>query len=62
VADRAALTALAPAVTSVHSGDVMLPDDVVQLLDCSLEAEAAGRPGPWAPVLPLYPTSPVGAV
>jgi tRNA threonylcarbamoyladenosine biosynthesis protein TsaB len=62
VADRAALTALAPAVTSVHSGSVVLPDDVVQLLEWSLDAEAAGRPGPWAPVLPLYPTSPVGAV
>ena len=37
-----------------------LPQDVAELLRLSQAAAAAGRPGPWAPVLPLYPTSPVG--
>jgi tRNA threonylcarbamoyladenosine biosynthesis protein TsaB len=62
VADRHALEALAPAATPVHHGTVALPADVEQLLEVALEAEAKGQPGPWAPVLPLYPTSPVGAV
>jgi tRNA threonylcarbamoyl adenosine modification protein YeaZ len=35
------------------------PQDVAELLRCSQEAAAAGRPAPWSLVLPLYPTSPV---
>jgi len=33
--------------------------DVQQLLDLGRLAEAEALPGPWQPVLPLYPTSPV---
>ncbi|MFZ9149213.1 tRNA (adenosine(37)-N6)-threonylcarbamoyltransferase complex dimerization subunit type 1 TsaB [Vulcanococcus sp.] len=33
--------------------------DVRQLLELGQLADAAGLPGPWEPVLPLYPTSPV---
>lgn len=39
--------------------DVRQPDDVAELLRWSQAAAAAGRPAPWSPVLPLYPTSPV---
>ena len=35
------------------------PPDVAELLRCSQESAAAGRPAPWSLVLPLYPTSPV---
>jgi tRNA threonylcarbamoyl adenosine modification protein YeaZ len=35
------------------------PPDVAELLRCSQEAAAAGRPAPWSQVLPIYPTSPV---
>lgn len=38
---------------------VRLPEDVEQLLELSAAAQALGRPAPWQPVLPLYPTSPV---
>lgn len=40
----------------------LLPADVDTLLAMGLEAERQHLPGPWEPVLPLYPTSPVGAV
>jgi tRNA threonylcarbamoyladenosine biosynthesis protein TsaB len=33
--------------------------DVQQLLELGRLAQAASRPGPWQPVLPIYPTSPV---
>ena len=33
--------------------------DVAQLLELGQRAAAARQPGPWQPVLPLYPTSPV---
>jgi hypothetical protein len=33
--------------------------DVRQLLELGQLADAARLPGPWEPVLPLYPTSPV---
>jgi hypothetical protein len=33
--------------------------DARQLLELAQLAQAADLPGPWAPVLPLYPTSPV---
>ncbi len=36
------------------------PDDVAELLAVAGARAAAGLPAPWAPVLPLYPTSPVG--
>jgi hypothetical protein len=38
---------------------VQQPQDVAELLRCSQEAAAAGRPAPWQVVLPHYPTSPV---
>jgi len=41
--------------------EVRQPDDVAELLRFSQAAAAAGRPAPWSPVLPLYPTSPVDA-
>lgn len=39
--------------------EVRQPDDVAELLRFSQAAAALGRPAPWSPVLPLYPTSPV---
>lgn len=36
------------------------PQDAEELLAFSQEAARLGRIGPWAPVVPLYPTSPVG--
>jgi len=33
--------------------------DALQLLELGQLAQAVDLPGPWAPVLPLYPTSPV---
>ena len=33
--------------------------DCLELLRRSQAADATGQPGPWAPVLPVYPTSPV---
>ena len=36
--------------------------DVMQLLRCCRAFHEARRPGPWDPVLPIYPTSPVGPV
>jgi tRNA threonylcarbamoyl adenosine modification protein YeaZ len=37
-----------------------LPADAEELLAFSQEAARLGRMAPWAPVVPLYPTSPVG--
>ena len=42
-----------------REAQVQLPDDVAQLL--AIAASRRGSPAPWQPVLPLYPTSPVGA-
>jgi tRNA threonylcarbamoyl adenosine modification protein YeaZ len=36
--------------------------DALQLLQLGQAAQALGLDGPWAPVLPLYPTSPVEGV
>jgi tRNA threonylcarbamoyladenosine biosynthesis protein TsaB len=36
------------------------PDDVAELLAVATARAAAGLAAPWQPVLPLYPTSPVG--
>ncbi|MFQ6538511.1 MULTISPECIES: tRNA (adenosine(37)-N6)-threonylcarbamoyltransferase complex dimerization subunit type 1 TsaB [Aphanothece] len=36
--------------------------DVRQLLDLATLAHGHGLPGPWQPVLPVYPTSPVASV
>lgn len=52
--------ALAP--YPIHSAEVRLPEDVIQLLDFSAASAAAGLAAPWQPVLPLYPTSPVEAL
>ena len=38
-----------------------LPQDAVELLAFGQDAARRCEPAPWAPVLPLYPTSPVGA-
>lgn len=40
--------------------EVLPPADVAQLLDLSAAAQTRGLAAPWQPVLPLYPTSPVG--
>ncbi|MFM7362596.1 MAG: tRNA (adenosine(37)-N6)-threonylcarbamoyltransferase complex dimerization subunit type 1 TsaB [Cyanobium sp.] len=40
----------------------VLPDDAGELLAVARAAWAAGLAAPWQPVLPLYPTSPVGEV
>ena len=42
-----------------HPAVAVMPQDVEQLLRHSQAAALAQRPGPWQPVLPLYPTSPV---
>ncbi len=40
----------------------LIPADVDILLAMGMEAERQQWPGPWQSVLPVYPTSPVGAV
>jgi tRNA threonylcarbamoyl adenosine modification protein YeaZ len=42
------------------SAAALQPDDVKELLAVAGARASAGLPAPWAPVLPLYPTSPVG--
>jgi tRNA threonylcarbamoyl adenosine modification protein YeaZ len=42
-----------------HPAVAQVPHDVAHLLRHSQAAALAQRPGPWQPVLPLYPTSPV---
>jgi tRNA threonylcarbamoyl adenosine modification protein YeaZ len=42
-----------------HPAVVDAEADVLQLLQLGQRAAAALLPGPWQPVLPLYPTSPV---
>ncbi|MFY8149200.1 MAG: tRNA (adenosine(37)-N6)-threonylcarbamoyltransferase complex dimerization subunit type 1 TsaB [Prochlorococcaceae cyanobacterium] len=41
--------------------EASLPADVERLLERSRQAALASLAAPWQPVLPLYPTSPVGA-
>ena len=41
---------------------VDVPADVLQLLRCCRFFHDTQRAGPWDPVLPIYPTSPVGTV
>ena len=41
-------------------GQALIPADVDTLLAMGLDAERQGLPGAWQPVLPVYPTSPVG--
>jgi tRNA threonylcarbamoyladenosine biosynthesis protein TsaB len=51
-----------PAALADHPqvcGAARLPEDVAELLALAGANAAAGRPAPWQPVLPLYPTSPV---
>lgn len=55
----------ADALTAVHPAPqlpaaVALADDVSELLELAHQAHTAGLKAPWQPVLPLYPTSPVG--
>lgn len=40
----------------------LLPEDLRELLTFGQAAASVGQPAPWQPVLPLYPTSPVGVV
>ena len=54
-ADLEAAMDLAPQ----HPAVALVPEDVEQLLRHSQAAALGQRPGPWQPVLPLYPTSPV---
>lgn len=42
------------------AGQALLPADVDTLLAIGQEAERLQLAGPWQPVLPVYPTSPVG--
>jgi tRNA threonylcarbamoyl adenosine modification protein YeaZ len=43
-----------------HWEALMDPEaDARQLLDLGAAAAATGQPGPWEPVLPIYPTSPL---
>jgi tRNA threonylcarbamoyladenosine biosynthesis protein TsaB len=53
--DAAALTALPRFEAACQQ-----PDDVAELLAVAAARAAAGWAAPWQPVLPLYPTSPVG--
>lgn len=46
-------------VESCHPALPVLPDDVAELVAISRAREAAALLAPWAPVLPIYPTSPV---
>ena len=41
---------------------VDVPADVLELLKCCRDCHLRDLPGPWDPVLPIYPTSPVGPV
>ena len=42
--------------------DVDVAADVLELLRCCQNCHVRDHPGPWDPVLPIYPTSPVGPV
>ncbi len=42
-----------------HPAVALVPQDVEHLLRHAQASAVAERPGPWQPVLPLYPTSPV---
>jgi tRNA threonylcarbamoyl adenosine modification protein YeaZ len=44
------------------SAAALLPDDVEQLLQLSVQAAHLGLAAPWQPVLPSYPTSPVSGL
>jgi tRNA threonylcarbamoyladenosine biosynthesis protein TsaB len=56
-ADASALQALRPAPCRLVEEDVEA--DVRGLLELSGTAHLQGLPGPWQPVLPIYPTAPV---
>lgn len=58
-ASAADLEAEAPG--SCLAAEPRLPEDAAELLACSRDAARRGDPAPWQPVVPLYPTSPVGA-
>jgi tRNA threonylcarbamoyladenosine biosynthesis protein TsaB len=45
-----------------HRAQSLLPEDVGELLAFSQVAAQKGLEAPWASVVPLYPTSPVGAL
>lgn len=49
-------------VTPAVQASADVDADVVQLLRCLQRAVQGDQPLPWNPVLPLYPTSPVGPV
>jgi tRNA threonylcarbamoyl adenosine modification protein YeaZ len=57
-ADAAALAALRPAPR--HPAVVTVAADVAELLALGQQAHRRGEAAPWQPVLPIYPTSPVG--
>ena len=61
-AERSAAAAAAGlAGAPVHAAEARLPEDVAALLSLSRTAALRGEAAPWQTVLPLYPTSPVGA-
>lgn len=57
-ADEASLAAIHPAAR--QPAEVEVAADVAALLAIAQQAHQGGQPAPWQPVLPLYPTSPVG--
>jgi len=57
-ADAASLAAIHPAAR--QPAEVEVAADVTELLAIAQQAHQGGQPAPWQPVLPLYPTSPVG--
>jgi tRNA threonylcarbamoyl adenosine modification protein YeaZ len=56
-ADASALAAIHPA--PLLPAAVAVAADVAELLALAQQAHIGGRPAPWQPVLPIYPTSPV---
>lgn len=56
--DAACLAALHPA--PMRPAEVVVAADVATLLAIAQRAHQGDQPAPWQPVLPLYPTSPVG--
>lgn len=57
-ADATSLAAIHPAPR--RPAEVAVAADVAALLAIAHRAHQGGQPAPWQPVLPLYPTSPVG--
>ncbi|MEX1316037.1 MAG: tRNA (adenosine(37)-N6)-threonylcarbamoyltransferase complex dimerization subunit type 1 TsaB [Synechococcaceae cyanobacterium] len=57
-ADAATLASIHPAPS--RPAEVAVSADLAELLALAQRAHQEGSPAPWQPVLPIYPTSPVG--